>query len=165
MLIGSVSGARRPFFCLGQERKGASMGKAWRLGLGVVALSITNGCRTHTQVIATNHSLALSPTCADAVPVFADREQVPYDYYEVALISSEGNAAYTGNGDVLQAMRISAATFGANGMILNALGASHATVKVIGAVVGSNDSGRKGSAIAIWMPSDTARVRTACGKR
>lgn len=137
---------------------------ARRLWIFAVAMCSANACSTHTRVIATNPSLSLSSTCTDAVPVFADRDKVPYDYYEVALISSEGNSAYTGNGDVLKAMRSRAAALGANGMILNSLGASHATVKVIGAVVGSNDAGRKGSAIAIWMPSDTARVRITCGK-
>jgi hypothetical protein len=140
------------------------MVKVWRHALSMIVLSVANACGTHTQVIATNPSLALSPTCPDAVPVFADRDHVPYDYYEVALITSEANAAYNGNGDVLKAMRGKAATLGANGLILNALGTSHATVKVIGAAVGTNDAGRRGSAIAIWMPSDTARVRTACGK-
>jgi hypothetical protein len=132
----------------------------------ICALAMTSAiaCRTHTQVLATNPGLSLAPTCTDAVPVYAGREKVPYDYYEVALITSEGNAAYNGNGDVLKAMRSKAASLGANGIILNSLGASHATVKVIGAAVGRNDAERQGRAIAIWMPSDTARVRSVCGK-
>jgi hypothetical protein len=130
----------------------------------VLTLITVAGCGTSTQVLATNPGLALSPTCTEAVPVYPDRGTVPYDYYEVALITSKGNAAYNGNGDVLKAMRSKAATLGANGMILNSLGASHATVKVIGAAVGSNDAERQGRAIAIWMPSDTARVRRVCGK-
>jgi hypothetical protein len=121
-------------------------------------------CATHTQVIATNPSVALTPTCTESVLVYAGRENVPYDYYEIALINSEGNSAYNGNGDILKAIRSRAASLGANGVILNSLGASHATVKVIGAAVGANDADRKGSAIAIWMPSDTARVRRTCGK-
>lgn len=130
----------------------------------VLTLIAVAGCGTRTQVLATNPGLALSPTCTEAVPVYPDRGTVPYDYYEVALITSKGNAAYNGNGDVLKAMRSKAATLGANGMILNSLGASHATVKVIGAAVGRNDAERQGRAIAIWMPSDTARVRRVCGK-
>lgn len=123
-----------------------------------------SACGIHTQVLATNPALSLAPTCAEVVSVFPDRETVPYDYYEVALITSKGNAAYNGNGDVLKAIRGKAATLGANGMILNSLGASHATVKVIGAAVGGNDAERQGRALAIWMPSDTARVRLVCGK-
>jgi hypothetical protein len=97
------------------------------------------------------------------VPVYADSERVPYDYYEVALIAAEGNSVYSGNGDILKSIRGQAARLGANGIVIDALGATHATVKVVGAALGSNDAERKGRAIAIWMPSDTARVREACG--
>ena len=121
-------------------------------------------CGTRARIVATNPALSLSPTCADAVRVYPDREHVPYDYYEVALITAKGNSVYTGNGDLLKAMRNKSASVGANGLVINSLGATHATVKIIGAAVGSNDAERKGQAIAIWMPSDTARVREACGK-
>jgi hypothetical protein len=131
---------------------------------GTLALSLLIACGTHTQVVAQNPSLALSPTCTEAVLVYGSRDNVPYDYYEVAVITSEGNSAYNGNGDILKAIRSKAATLGANGVVLNSLGASHATVKVIGAAVGAKDSDRKGNAIAIWMPSDTVRVRNTCGK-
>ena len=94
--------------------------------------------------------------------VFPGREKVPYDYYEVALIAAEGNSVYVGNGDLLKLARNEAASVGANGLVLDSLGATHATVKVLGAVVGAKDAERKARAIAIWMPSDTARVRQVC---
>jgi hypothetical protein len=122
-------------------------------------------CGARARVVATNPGLALGPTCSNAVPVFADTEHVPYDYYEVALITAEGNSVYNGNGDLLKSIRTQAARLGANGILIDALGATHATVKVVGAALGSNDAERKGRAIAIWMPSDTARVREACGQR
>jgi hypothetical protein len=130
--------------------------------LASIVCAVT-GCGARARVVATNPGLALAPTCADAVPVFADNEHVPYDYYEVALITAEGNSVYTGNGDVLKSIRGQAARLGANGIVIDALGATHATVKIVGAALGSNDAERKGRAIAIWMPSDTARVREACG--
>ena len=120
-------------------------------------------CGARAHVVATNPALSLAPTCANAVPVYSDSERVPYDYYEVALITAEGNSVYTGNGDVLKSIRNQAARLGANGIVIDALGATHATVKVVGAALGSSDAERKGRAIAIWMPSDTARVREACG--
>lgn len=120
------------------------------------------GCGTRSHIVARNPALTLAPTCADAVPVYADRDHVPYDYYEVAIITAEGNSVYTGNGDLLKSVRGEAAGVGANGVVLDALVATHATVKVLGAAVGSNDADRKARAIAIWMPSDTARVREAC---
>jgi hypothetical protein len=131
----------------------------------IAFLALSTACATHTQVVATNPALSLSATCGDAVRVFPDRDHVPYDYYEVALITAEGNPAYSGNGDVLKAIRNRAAGLGANGVVVNSLGTTHATVKIIGAAVGAGDNGRRGNAIAIWMPSDTARVRAACGAK
>jgi hypothetical protein len=133
--------------------------------LGLCASALLAACGTRSHIVATNPALALAPTCSNAVPVYPDREHVPYDYYEVALISAEANSVYNGNGDLLKSVRSEAARAGANGIILDALEASHATVKVLGAAVGSNDADRKARAIAIWMPSDTARVREACTAR
>jgi len=130
--------------------------------LAIAVACCIAACGTRSHIEARNSALTLSPTCADAVPVYPDREHVPFDYYEVALITAEGNSVYTGNGDLLKTVRNQAASVGANGVVLDALGATHATVKVLGAAVGSKDADRKAQAIAIWMPSDTARVREAC---
>jgi hypothetical protein len=143
---------------------GMMIGRLARLVACVTTLISFAACRPRSLIVATNPALSLPPTCADAVPVFQDREHVPYDYYEVALIDAKGNSVYVGNGDILKAIRNRAAELGANGVVLDALGTTHATVKIIGAALGSNDAERKGRAIAIWMPSDTARVREACGK-
>src|SRR4051812_28552062 len=118
-------------------------------------------CGTRSHIVARNPALTLAPTCADAVPVYPDREHVPYDYYEVALINAEGNSVYNGNGDLLKSVRNQAASVGANGVLVD-VGATHATVKVLGAALGAKDAERKARALAIWMPSDTARVREVC---
>ncbi len=128
----------------------------------VALLSVLTGCGAHAHIDARNPSLTLAPTCADAVPVYSSSAAVPYDYYEVALISAEGNSVYNGNGDLLKSVRNQAARVGANGVVVDSLHATHATVKILGAAVGGNDAERKAHAIAIWMPSDTARVREAC---
>jgi hypothetical protein len=94
--------------------------------------------------------------------VFPSTDKVPYDYYEVAFITAEGNSVYSGNGDLLKSVRNQAAGLGANGVVVDSLGATHATVKILGAAVGTHDAERKARALAIWMPSDTARVREAC---
>ena len=132
---------------------------------GVVALMsvcLLTACGVRAHVVARNPALTLAPTCANAVAAYGSREKVPYDYYEVALITGEGNSVYTGNGDVLKSVRKQAASLGANGVVIDSLRASRATVKVLGAALGGNDAERKATAIAIWMPSDTARVREAC---
>lgn len=117
---------------------------------------------TRSRIIERNSALALAPSCADAVKVFPGTDKVPYDYYEVALITAEGNSVYTGNGDLLKSVRNEAAGIGANGVVVDSLGATHATVKILGAALGAHDADRKARALAIWMPSDTARVREAC---
>jgi hypothetical protein len=123
------------------------------------------GCGARTHVVATNPALSLSPVCADAVPVYPDAAHVPYDYYEIGLIAAEGNGVYTGQGDLLKSIRNEAAALGANGVIVDSLGTTHATAKIIGAAVGASSADRKGRAVAIWMPSDTTRVKEACAKK
>lgn len=119
-------------------------------------------CGARARVVVTNPALTLAPTCADAVATYGSRDKVPYDYYEVALITGEANSVYAGNGDVLKSVRKQAASVGANGVVIDTLSATHATVKILGAALGGKDADRKARAIAIWMPSDTARVREAC---
>jgi hypothetical protein len=138
---------------------------AQRIAAACLVVGALTACGARARVVATNPGLALAPTCSNAVRVFPDTEHVPYDYYEVALITAEANSVYNGAGDLLKSIRTQAARLGANGVVIDALGATHATVKVVGAALGSSDAERKGRAIAIWMPSDTARVREACGGR
>ena len=126
----------------------------------VTLLLAMTACGARSHIVARN-PLTLAPTCADAVPVYSS-DKIPYDYYEIALISAEGNSVYTGNGDLLKSVRNQAARVGANGVVVDSLRATHTTVKVLGAALGGNDAERKAQAVAIWMPSDTARVREAC---
>jgi hypothetical protein len=125
-------------------------------------LCVMTACGARAHIVARNPALTLAPTCADAVAAYGSRDKVPYDYYEVALITGEANSVYAGNGDVLKSVRKQAASLGANGVVVDSLGATHATVKILGAALGGKDAERKAQAIAIWMPSDTARVREAC---
>ena len=137
--------------------------KARSIRIGTLTiLVLLVACGTRAQIIARNPAISLAPTCADAVRVYPGRDRVPYDYYEVAIITAEGNSVYSGNGDLLKSIRNQAASLGSNGVVVDSLRATHATVKVLGAALGSNDAERKGQAVAIWMPSDTARVREAC---
>jgi hypothetical protein len=133
-----------------------------RLVNATMLLCAVTACGARAHIVARNPAITLAPTCADAVAAYGSRDKVPYDYYEVALITGEGNSVYTGNGDVLKSVRKQAASLGANGVVIDSLLATRATVKVLGAAVGGNDAQRKASAVAIWMPSDTARVREAC---
>ena len=133
-----------------------------RFANAAALLCMLSACGARTRIVARNPALTLAPTCPDAVPVFASKDKVPYDYYEVALITAEANSVYNGNGDLLKSVRNHAASVGANGVVIDSLGTTHATVKILGAALGGHDAERKASAIAIWMPSDTARVREVC---
>jgi hypothetical protein len=133
-----------------------------RVMSAIIVACALGACAAHAHVVARNPALTLAPTCSDAVAAYGSRDKVPYDYYEVAFITGEGNSVYTGNGDVLKSVRKQAASLGANGVVIDSMRVSRATVKILGAAVGGNDAERKASAVAIWMPSDTARVREAC---
>ncbi|HMG12254.1 MAG TPA: hypothetical protein VK571_03690 [Gemmatimonadaceae bacterium] len=136
-----------------------------RLGSALAILYALTACGARANIVARNSALVLAPTCTEAVAAYGNRDQVPYDYYEVALITGEGNSVYTGNGDVLKSVRKQAASVGANAVVVDSLRATHATVKILGAALGGNDADRKARALAIWMPSDTARVREVCSGR
>jgi hypothetical protein len=126
-------------------------------------LCALSACGVRAHIVARNPALTLAPTCANAVPVYASSDKVPYDYYEVAMIAADANSVYNGQGDILKSVRNQAARVGANGVVIDSLATSHATVKILGAALGGRDAERRASAVAIWMPSDTARVREACG--
>ena len=132
------------------------------IALCTVATTVAACGGARSRIVARNDAMTLPPSCADAVEVFPSVDKVHYDYYELALITAEGNSVYTGNGDLLKSVRNQAASVGANGVVVDSLGATHATVKILGAAVGVRDAERKARALAIWMPSDTARVREAC---
>src|SRR5438552_16767014 len=101
-----------------------------------IAVGCCVACGTRSHIAARNPALTLAPTCADAVPVYADRSHIPYDYYEVALITAKANSVYNGNGDLLKSVRNQAAGVGANGVVLDSFGASNVTVNVFGAAFG-----------------------------
>jgi adenine/guanine phosphoribosyltransferase-like PRPP-binding protein len=103
-------------------------------------------------------------TCDEAVDVYTSRAAVPHDYYELAWISAEGNSVYTSDGKITDQIKKKAAEVGANAIIVNDFQESGATAKVIGAAVGANSADTKVSALAVYMPAESDRVRLKCGK-
>ena len=127
--------------------------------LGVA--SACGGIRKHTTDI--NPSMNRAPTCAAAIAVYNSRADVPYDYYELAWIEASGNSVWTTGNQLQQQIRNGAAKVGANAVIVNPVTQAKSTVKVLGEVVGTKSATAKASALAIYMPRDAARVRSACG--
>jgi hypothetical protein len=62
---------------------------------------------------------------------------------------------------MIESMRDKAAEVGANGIILKGIDEPSALTKVIGQVA-QTGSQRKGNALAIYVPSDSANTATVC---
>lgn len=88
-------------------------------------------------------------------------EKAPSDYKELALLNSSGNTGFTSEGGMMKSQRKKAASVGATGIILGEIKEPNAATKVVGAALGVGAE-RKGKALAIYAPSDTAKVYAAC---
>jgi hypothetical protein len=128
------------------------------------ALAIGSACAgVRKKTTDINPSMSRAPTCAAAIAVFNSRADVPYDYYELAWIEAQGNSVWTTDNQLQQQIRNGAAKVGANAVIVNPVTQAKSTVKVLGEVIGTKSATMKASALAIYLPHDAARVRSACG--
>jgi hypothetical protein len=128
------------------------------------ALAVGSACTgVKTRTTDLNPSMSRAPTCAAAIAVYNSRPDVPYDYYELAWIEASGNSVWTTDNQLQQQIRNGAAKVGANAIIVNPVEQSKSTVKILGEAIGAKSATQKASALAIYMPSDAARVRLACG--
>jgi hypothetical protein len=107
--------------------------------------------------------MSRAPTCAAAIAVYNSRADVPYDYYELAWIEASGNSVWTTDNQLQQQIRNGAGKVGANAVIVNPVEQAKSGVKILGEAIGTKSATQKASAMAIYMPGDAARVRTACG--
>lgn len=127
-------------------------------GIGLVA----SACATGVDITRTTPQYTFAPTCEAGITVFDSRARVTSSYYEIAYITSQGNAVWTDNEDLVKRMKQSAAEVGATAIIADVSGPSATGAQILGAAVGSGDAERKGTALAIHQPSEEARVRAAC---
>jgi len=139
------------------------------------ALTIT-ACRTvSTNASLMDPSLHLAKTCPAAVKLYTTPDRVEQPYREVALLNSVGQTSYSSESDLIKSMREKAAKVGANGIILDRIDEPSAMAKIAGQVaqIGADAAGaitmisaeRKGRALAIYVPTDSARTITACAKQ
>jgi predicted extracellular nuclease len=128
------------------------------------ALAVAAACsgvkKTTTDI---NPSMSRAPTCAAAIAVYNSRADVPFDYYELAWIEASGNSVWTTDNQLQTQIRNGAAKVGANAVVVNPVEQSKSTVKILGEAIGTSSATQKASALAIYMPGDAARVRSACG--
>ena len=137
--------------------------RRWVLSLILTTLA-ASACGVRTQTTDVSPNLTRASTCEAAVDLYTSRSMVPQDYHELAWISAEGNSVYTSDGKITDQIKKKAAQVGANAIIVNDFKESGATIKVIGAALGSNSADAKVSALAIYMPAEADRVRLKCGK-
>ena len=121
------------------------------------------GC-TRTNAALMDNSIHLAATCPDAVKMYTTPAAVGATYQEVALLNSAGNTGFTSEAGMMKSMRQKAAEVGANGIIMGAINEPGAGAKVAGAFLGTGTE-RKGKSVAIFVPTDTARVRMVCAQK
>jgi hypothetical protein len=122
-------------------------------------------CGTRTTVHpASSPARSYDPVCLEGVAVYDDFASVPHDYQEIAFITAEQNAVYTDKSQMITTMRKRAGERGGNGLVVNTINADKSAAKLIGEALGGGSAEREGTAMAIYMPSDTMRVKEACGR-
>jgi hypothetical protein len=98
--------------------------------------------------------------CAEGVAIYPSAKALASNYHEIALLKATGDSA--DQSTLAAAQRKQAAELGANGIITGKLKHPKSGVQVMGSTLGSSAQ-RKASALAIYVPADSERVRRACG--
>jgi hypothetical protein len=112
-------------------------------------LSLMTGCAT-TKAHMIETAPRLPPTCAAAVHLFTSSERVPATYQDLALLRVTGND-FAGSGTMFNSLRQKAAELGANGLVYRSMDTSPGLFQ-----------DPHGEAVAIYIPSDTARIAGEC---
>jgi hypothetical protein len=136
-----------------------------RIASLAIAIAAASACGVKKTTTAINPSFSRAPTCDQAIVVYNSRADVPHDYYEVAWVQAEGSSVYTTDNKIRSEVIKGAAKAGANAIIVNPAVEANATAKVLGEALGMSSATTKISALAIYMPSDAARVTQVCGPR
>jgi hypothetical protein len=114
-----------------------------------------------TKVTPLDPSSHLTRTCPNGVKLYTTPERVEQPYHEVALLNSTGEVHYSDEGEMFASMREEAAEAGANGIILDDIKEPNA-ITIVAADVAKTGVVRKGKAMAIYVPADSANSVAAC---
>ena len=125
-------------------------------GLAVVLA----GC-VQTNAAVLNPTVAFSRSCPEAVVVYTTPDRVKSEYVEIALLTSKGDASMTTESAMINSQQKKAAEVGANGLILGGINEPGAGAKVAASILGTSTE-RKGKALAIWIPADSAKTVEIC---
>lgn len=129
----------------------------------LVLVTAATAC-VSTNAAVLNPTTSYLRTCPEAVVVYTTPARVKSEYVEVALLNSRGNTRTTTESGMIRSQQKKAAEVGANGLILGGINEPGAGAKVAAAVLGTPTE-RKGKALAIWIPSDSAKTHAACMAR
>lgn len=123
-------------------------------------IAVASAC-TRTNVALLDQSIKLPSTCEQGVVMYTSPDKAPQGYVELALLNSSGSTGFTSEAGMMKSQRQKAAGIGATGIILGGIDEPGAGAKVVGAFLGTGTE-RKGKAVAIFAPADSARVNAAC---
>ena len=129
--------------------------------ISVAASALLTGC-VSTNAAVLDPTVKYQKICPDGVQIFTSAKRVIGDYREVALLHSKGESSWTSERGMASSQRKKAAELGANGIIIGDTKEPNAGTKIIGSLLGTGAE-RKGAALAIYVPGDSARVHRACG--
>ena len=137
---------------------------AFRPLVAALAIAALGACHARTRVVAeAPGTVTLAPVCTDGVIIYDSGDQVPADFREVAWLETEGNAVWTRDATMKRSMQEKAGKLGANGIIVSNFKSTRSTAKLIGAALGGTENAEvKGSAMAIYIPSEASRSDAAC---
>ena len=127
---------------------------------GILACATLTSCMS-TNAAVMDVNVKLAPICTDGVALFTSPDRVGKDYQEVAILSSRASTEYTTEKGMYESQKRKAASLGANGVIVNSMNQPQAGTQVVGVLLGTGTE-RHGSSLAVYIPSDSQRVRTAC---
>jgi hypothetical protein len=127
---------------------------------GLAAAVVVCGC-VSTNAALIDPTVHLARTCPSAIKLYTTPDRVGQPYREVAILNAKGESNWSNEEDMIESMRDKAAEVGANGIILKGIDEPSALTKVIGQVA-QTGSQRKGNALAIYVPSDSANTATVC---
>jgi hypothetical protein len=134
-----------------------------RLSPAVTLLALLAACVT-THITRLHPEQTYPRICPEGVAIFTSADKVGQPYVEVALLTSSGDQDMTSQAGMYNSQRKKAAEAGANGLVLGQTQDPGTVAQVAHALVGTS-ANRKGQSIAIYIESDSARVRLACEGR
>jgi hypothetical protein len=124
------------------------------------ALLLLAGCVT-TNATLLDTSVRPQAICPDGVKVYLSADDLPDDAVQLALLNSHGDDDYTSDGGMINSQRQKAAEIGATGLVIGEHKDASAGAKFAAALFGTSKN-RKGSAVAVFAASDTARAYGIC---